>query len=158
MTDMTVVPAVSDTPPGDTPSPIAPVEYVSARCLARNTAAILRAVADDGHAFAIRHFGRVVGFLVPVEGRVPVMQRGKVIYEVPERQPLAELNDVEAWVVGTLYRLGKAVADQLVGDHPVGDALIALGKLEFDPPLLRKTRFGYELTAEGERHAEELGL
>ena len=81
MTDMAAVSAVSDTSPEQRCAPIVPERTVSARFLARNMAAILREVADDGHAFAVEHFGRVVGFLVPREGRELVRHRGKVWWE-----------------------------------------------------------------------------
>ncbi len=159
MTDMTAVSAVSDTPPDETPSPIAPVRHVSARFLARNLAPILREVADDGHSFVITHFGRVAAFLVPVDGRVPVKRGGHLVYEIPKPEPLLELNEVEKSIVGTLYRSGKAVPDRLIGGHDVGAVMSALGKLEFtNPPLLVRDWGSYDLTPTGVRHAEELGL
>ena len=160
MTDMTVVPDVPDTPPDDTPSSIHPVETVSARRLARETAAILRAVADDGHSFAIGHFGRVIGFLVPREGREPVRRRGNTVYEVPEPEPLLELTDVQTEILKIMHRDGHTAPDRLIPDGAhVGEALIALSELECtQPPLIRKTWGGYKLLPAGVRHAEELGL
>ncbi len=156
MTDMT---AVSDTPPERHVGSITPVRHVSARFLARNLAATLREVADEGHSFAITHFGRVVGFLVPLEGRVAVKQGRDLVYEVPEPEPLLELNEVEAGIVGTIYRIGKAVPDQLVDGRNIGTVLVALSKLEATtPPLLVRDWGSYDLTPAGLRHAEELGL
>lgn len=158
MTDMTAVSAVSDTPPERTPSAIEAVATVSARHLSRNMAATLRAVADEGHSFAVKHFGRVVGFLIPTEGRVAVRRGPQVVYEVPEPEALLELNEVESSIVRTLYREGRSVPDRLMGDRTFSETARALAALECsDPPLIRKTWMGYELTPAGVRHAEELG-
>ena len=160
MTHMADVSDVSDTPPRDTPSPIAPIDRISARRLARNTAAILRAVTDEGHSFAIEHFGRVIGFLVPREGRVAVRRRGKVVYEVPEPEPLLELGERDIEILRILHRDGPSVPDRLI---PPGEGFtptaIALARLEITkPPLIRKGWMGYRLTSAGARRAEELGL
>jgi antitoxin (DNA-binding transcriptional repressor) of toxin-antitoxin stability system len=160
MTDMTAVSAVSDTRSEGHPSPIEPVGTVSARHLARNMATILRAVAGEGHSYAVEHFGRVVGFVVPLDGRSPARRGGKVVYEVPTPEPLRELDENETHVVRTIHRLGRAVPDQLCdAAHRWSDVAVALSNLELKDPRLVVRDWGwYKLRPEGVRHVEELGL
>lgn len=130
---------------------------INARTLSRKTSATLRAVADRGHSFAIEHCGRVVGFLIPVEGRVPVGYGRRTLYEVPEPEPTPELDEIQTSILQTVYRLGgRGVPDQLVGDRTVLDTLVALAALETSGVLVKTVR-GYELTDAGERHAKALG-
>jgi hypothetical protein len=128
---------------------------VNARQLSRAPGAVLREVAFEGHSVAVEYCGRVVGFVIPVGDRVPVRRGRSVVYE-PQPEPVHELNEVQRSIVGTLSRLGSAVPDQLIGTDDFPDVLVALGTLEVDPPLVRKTWSGYELTdlglAEAERH------
>ncbi|MDQ3983169.1 MAG: hypothetical protein M3271_10870 [Actinomycetota bacterium] len=73
---------VSDTPPEDNHAPITPDRTVSARTLTRDTADLLREVADEQHTIAVTHFGRVVAFVVPKGARVAVKHRGIVSQSV----------------------------------------------------------------------------
>lgn len=157
MTDMT---AVSDTSPARTSSPIEPVRTMSARDLSRNMAATLRCVADEGHSFAITHFGRVIGFLVPLDGRMPVRRGGKVVYEVAEPEPLLELTASQLDVLRILHRRGESVPDLLIPPEGTwAETAMTLFELETTKPrLIVKSWMGYKLTAAGERHAQELGL
>lgn len=158
MTDMTAVSAVSATPPERQPSSVEPTRTVSARYLARNMAAVLRDVADRGDSFAIEHFGRVVGFLVPLEGRALVRKAGRISYEPPP--PLRDLDETRTTILGILHRKGPSVLDQLVKDREsIGRVAVALCDLERgDLPLVDRSHGWYRLTPEGVRHAEALGL
>lgn len=160
MTDMTAVSDMSDTSPEDDPAPISPERVLSARFLARNTAAVLREVADEGHSFAIRHFGRVVGFLVPLDGRVPVNRRGEVVYEVPRPAPLRELDPLQQDILRSLDRRGSAVLDVLVIDCEASarDVVTAVGSMELGEPRLVSRTFGgwLRLTDDGRRHVDAL--
>lgn len=144
--------------PGTPPIAISVDRTVNARDLSRHTGSLLSEVAFDGRSFAIRSHGRVIGFLVPREGREPVKRRGKIVYEVPEPEPLLELNPTQIEIVRVLYANGETVADLLVPKGgTAGKTLVALGHLEVKG-LVRKSWMGYTLTPAGARHAEELGL
>lgn len=151
---------MSDTPREEHREAITPHRTVNARHLSRHTAELLREVGFEGRSFAIRHFGRVIGFLVPIDGRAPTVRGSNVVYEVPVLAPLRELDEIEGHILRTIRRLGKATLDQLCDTtHPFGDVAIALANLEMaDPQLIVRDWGGYKLRPEGVRHVEELGL
>ncbi|MFN2588477.1 MAG: hypothetical protein ABR613_10230 [Actinomycetota bacterium] len=134
--------------------PIEPARHVSARELTRETAKLLRAVADEGHSFAIRHFGRVVAFLVPLDGRVPKMRRGRLVYEVEVQKPLMELSEAQLEVLRILAAEG-AMADptESLGLTPAGTVRL-LATMAHIHGLLRQRGAVWEITPYGARHLE----
>ncbi|HEV2756250.1 MAG TPA: hypothetical protein VG318_10810 [Actinomycetota bacterium] len=153
---MTDVSDVSDAAPASTPSSIKPIRHVSARELSRQTAELLRAVTDEGHSFAIRHFGRVVGFLVPLEGRTKKVVGGEVVYEVEVLRPLIELDEAQKHVLRMLAAEGRmANPTRGLGLTP-RDVVGLLATMTYTHGLLKQSGAWWELTPYGVRHLDEL--
>ena len=111
-----------------TPPPIKPARHVSARELARHTAQLLREVTDEDRSFAVRHFGRVVGFLVPLDGRVPITRKGELFYEVEPEEPPLELTDEELGVMLALEENGPMV-NPTTWLVPPAEMFVLLGRM-----------------------------
>jgi antitoxin (DNA-binding transcriptional repressor) of toxin-antitoxin stability system len=154
MTNMTDMSAVSDASPDATPSPIRPRRHVNARELSRKTAELLRAVADDGHSYAIRHFGRVVAFLVPLEGRTPQSRRGEVVYAVEPQQPLVDLGARQMHVLRMLEAEGRMVDPTRGLGLTASETMRLLATMTHVDGLLKQSGACWELTPYGARHLD----
>ena len=137
--------------PDERPAPIQPARHVSARELARNTAQLLREVADAEIAFAIRHFGRVVAFLVPLEGRVATKRKGELVYEVEIQKPLMDLGPEELEVLRNLDAEGP-MANPTSGRLSTSQMMALLGRMSFIDELIEQKGPYWKITQYGRRH------
>ncbi len=157
MADMTDVSAVSDASGEKTYAPVKPVRHISARELNRQTAQLLREVTDEGHSFAIRHFGRVVAFLVPLDGRVPKTRRGELVYEVEPQRPLMELTRDQLGVLHALAAEGPMGDPTRDLELPPGEMMGLLATMAHLHGLLKQSGPYWELTPYGARHLDGRG-
>jgi hypothetical protein len=117
---------------------------------------LLRAVSDEGDSFAIRHFGRVIAFLVPVAGREPRSEGGRIVYAVTPKRPLTQLNASQTHVLRALASKGPLV-DPTVGlGLTAGETMRLLATMTYGDGLLRQAGGCWELTPYGATHVDGL--